>query len=793
MVTVRQRYQNTEPKPIEAVYTFPLPADATLSGFAMVCDNRRLDGIIKEREEAFRHYDDAITAGHGAALLEEERANVFTASVGNLLPGEETVIEVQYVQRLHADEGALRWMIPTLVAPRYIPGTPGGDRTGDGWAEPTARVPDADRITPRAGTVDYGLSLDLLFDLGSDITVDSPSHTLTITPEEGKRVRVCFAGTEVALDRDVVLVARGLSHAPLSTAMLHRPEDPEAPGVLALTVVPDLRRGTETAARHDIVFLIDVSGSMAGASIGEAQTALQLCLRHLRAGDCFNIIAFQSTYELFAKQPVPFTQQTLDQANAWIQALDASGGTEMLEPLLTAVRQVPDGVVMLLTDGQVGNEEEILREVCAVRGAARVYSFGIGTNVSDQLLRDLARHTGGVVEFVYPGERLDEKVVAQFSRAVAPRVTDVTVTFTGDDVDVSEQAPSELPALVDGEPWVLCARVTGHGVGQAEIRGTYADAPFCVAVPLDASAASPRPFLAKLWATERVRDLEAAAVQGRRGERLRERIVELAVHHGVMSKYTAFLVVEQRTGERRASGQPQTRTIPVNLPAGWAMFDRQRRQAQVSTLLAASAALPQTYHMQARSQSGLTMPVIEALATYAPGVSAPAASQSEVTHRRWFQRTIGSRRARAVPRHTDQAAPASGPATDSLVALLAQQLASGLWDAPGDGSDDARCVRATARALLELLRAGVTTAHPLHGAQVRKAVEALVKLVPTMAVHEAQVAELALGVAWLAATGQRTRCEIEALVAQHALLAELTPHLGNERAVRAHIDQLAVS
>src|SRR5262249_13785975 len=150
-----------------------------------------------------RHYDEAVFAGHGAALLEQERANVFTASVGNLLPGEEILVEVQYVQRLQAEEGALRWMLPTLVAPRYIPGTPVGDRTGDGWAEPTDRVPDADRITPPLGTVNYGLTLDLLFDLGHDITIESPSHQVTVVPEAAQRQRVAFTSPEVALDRDV--------------------------------------------------------------------------------------------------------------------------------------------------------------------------------------------------------------------------------------------------------------------------------------------------------------------------------------------------------------------------------------------------------------------------------------------------------------------------------------------------------------------------------------------------------------------------------------------------------------
>jgi Ca-activated chloride channel family protein len=571
-VQVTQRYQNTGSDPVETVYTFPLPSNATLVGFAMVCNSRRLEGVVKEREEAFRAYDEAVFGGHGAALLEQERANVFTASVGNLFPGEETLIEVQYVQRLHADEGALRFMIPTLVAPRYIPGTPLGERTGDGWAEPTDRVPDADRITPPLGTVHYGLTLNLLFDLGRDITIESPSHQVTITPEAGKRVRVAFTSQEVGLDRDVVLIARGVSEAPLSTVALHRPAAAGEPGVLALTVVPDLDGNADAITPQDVVFLIDVSGSMQGASIHEAQTALRLCLRHLRHSDRFNIIAFQSTYKSFAPHPVPFTQQTLEQADAWVQTLRADGSTELLAPMLAAVQQVPDGVVVLLTDGQVGNEDEMLREVCAARRSTRVYAFGIGTNVSDMLLRHLARHTGGAVEFIYPGERIDEKVVTQFARAVAPRITDVTITFSGSDLEVRDQTPSALPALVDGEPWTLFAHVTGQGSGHAEIHGQRAGAPFSLSVPIDLSAAAERPLLPKLWAAEWIRELEALEVKGRRARHMQQRIVELAVKYGVMSRYTAFLVIERRTGEQRARRCPFHKSCASIWPPGSAGF-----------------------------------------------------------------------------------------------------------------------------------------------------------------------------------------------------------------------------
>ena len=172
----------------------------------MTVDGRRLDGEVHEREEAFRRYDDAITAGHGGALLEQERPNVFTANVGNLLPGEETTIEIQYVEPVLADEGAVRWTVPTLVAPRYIPGVPGGDRSAHGTASPTNKVPDADRISPPIGAVSYGLALDLVFDLGVALEVESPSHAVVVN-HEGDKARVTFSQREVPLDRDVVVTA----------------------------------------------------------------------------------------------------------------------------------------------------------------------------------------------------------------------------------------------------------------------------------------------------------------------------------------------------------------------------------------------------------------------------------------------------------------------------------------------------------------------------------------------------------------------------------------------------------
>jgi Ca-activated chloride channel family protein len=771
-VKVRQRYVNLEAVAVEAVYTFPRPSDGTLTGFAMSCAGRRLQGVVKARDDAFREYDEAVSQGHGAALIDQERANLFTAQVGNLLPNEETIVEVELVQKLRADEGLLRWSIPTLVAPRCIPGSPKGNRTAHGAAEPTDRVPDADRITPPIGDVAYGLKLEVVFDLGAGVRVESPSHAVTTVAEDGGRIRVSFSSREVALDRDVVLTARNVERGPFTTVAAHRAD---GPGTFALTVIPDLFEGKDVVERQDVVFLIDTSGSMDGASISEARSALRLCLRHLREGDRFNIISFNSAFRVFSPGPVVFTQRTLEQADTWVGALTADGGTELLAPLVHALKNAPNGIVVLLTDGQVGNEAEILREALAVRQRARVYSFGIGTNVSDPLLRDLARETHGAVEFIHPGERIDEKVTAQFARAIAPQIEEVSVTFDG--VDVQELSPAPIPPLVDGEPWVLFGRYTRAGRGRAELKGVRHEKSgplaFSLAVDLTLPERAAAPHVEKLWARERIRDLERARLTGRRAEANKERITKLAVEYQVVTEFTSFLVVEHRAGDRLSSGQPQTRVIPVNMPAGWDMFKQPHHIGHLARIRIQPAAcemvLPAGRGVRAAAQASSTAgtPTLAA----AGGLIAADSLRALETSGRYES---------VIPEPT---------LADPVLLLLQRQLASGLWEPSGGGDDTARAL-ATARALLELLDQGITTSHRIHGAQVRKAVAALVATLPHLARADAAAAEFAACVAWLVAPGPRSRRQLEDALQKHAALRALRPSFDDEVALRTRVDAL---
>lgn len=846
-VVLRQRYKNRETKSIEAVYTFPVPSDATLVGFAMECAGRRIEAEVMERDAAFTKYDDAIAKGHGAALLDQERPNVFTASVGNLLPNEETVVEVTYLQRLTADEGALRLMIPTLVAPKYIPGAPTGDRSGYGTANPTDIVPDADRITPKIGDVKYGLSMDIVFDLGRKVTIESPSHAVQTVVESETCRRVTFAAQTVALDRDIVLIAEGASGVVAGVVCDKRPGEE---GTFALTLVPDLFEAKKTSNRRAVVFVIDVSGSMRGESIEQAKRALRLCLRHLGNGDLFDILPFSSKYSHFSAQImggkpggslVPFTQTTLDEADEYIESLQANGGTVMLEPfaaatdLLKGVKR--DRIIVLMTDGQVGNESQLVEDMSKRAAGARIYTFGIGMNVSDLLLRELAKRTNGAVEFIHPGERIDEKVTAQFARATVARVDHVHVKWVG--IDVGEVSPGNPSALVDGEPWCVYGRYETSSAGYAEIHGLLGGEPFSMEVPMDLVASAYRPALTSLWAGERVRDLVQVdeASLGRRAETHKKRIVDLCVKHGIASKYTSFVVVDKRTGQRRAQGQPAVRPVPVSAPADWNQRASHSSLPKINLKDRLGKTSTRTTHNGLDMDLALGVDSKEAVAKSAEPRSAPRAqsaprSQSAEMHELkmaqppadaaiakpadvnvqakeeksaplldravgWAKKTLGwsKKEGNVTPAAGSGVRKVrEGQAGMDLGGMFARQLASGLWGASED-SDLGR-FNVTMEHLERCLHEGIDSSHAVYGAQVTKAVDAMASMAEKWALagkHDDDVIRSLLVLAALS-TGKRARTKLEriAAAAKNQPVNAIAVHLATQDGANKRLEALSM-
>jgi len=656
-VTCTQRYRNSEPRPIEAVYVFPLDEGAAVCGFAAVVGGTRYVGTVKPREEAFEAYDDAIAAGHGAFLLDEERPDVFTASVGNLAPGTEVEIEVTYVAELPFEGESIRFMLPTTVSPRYAPPE---DRVGIG------RSPEAALNPPRAREVPYGLMLTATVSASSRIRrIESPSHPIAVETD-GDRAVVTLSQERVALDRDLVLLI-----TPSEPAAPHVVVERTAAGPLAAAVTFRL---TFSVAHEpiDVVFLVDRSGSMHGSSIEQVRNALQLCLRSLQSSSGFNIVGFGSAFESLFEECRPYDERTLAEASRYVDALDANlGGTEILPALEFVLKQAPRTRVLqlvVLTDGQVTNTDAVLDAVRGHVDRVRVFTFGIGRGISHQLVRGLARVGGGAAEFVYPGERLEGKVVRLFRRAMSPALRDVRVDWSDARVVT---IPATVGPLFGDEPlrayaWIESAATT------VSLRAVGPNGPLSWQMDLQQVDIAGGSTIGTLAARARIRELEEGGEWSpERGSRQRERkgdravteIVRLAMEYGLASRETSWVAVEKR--EVPVTAEAALRRIPIAITSGWGGRDHE-------ALSLNSLSLDQTGSIDPSTLLGFDAfaPSEGPIVTGFRSIPPPQAS-------RW---TAARRFARLGRSRVKEDANAVRDSTRVLDRLVALQRADGSWD-----------------------------------------------------------------------------------------------------------------
>ena len=563
-VTIRQSYRNIENVPLEVVYAFPLDEGAAVCAFEAVVDGVRYVGRAKERDEAFREYDDALEAGHGGFLLDEERADVFTASLGNMKPGSSVELSITYVTELAAEGEGVRFTLPTTVSPRYAPEA---DRTGVG---PTA----AETLNPPVAlAVPYGFSFEMDATMSGAIRgVQSPSHPIEMELD-GCRAKVRLAQRTAAMDRDLVIVvsAEGLS-AP--HAVVERGEKGSA---VLLSFLPTF----EPAARAaEVIFVVDRSGSMGGDSIAEVRNALQLCLRSLTPGSRFNILSFGSTYAPLFDGSRMYDEASLGEAAAFVRTLDADmGGTEILPALQYVVQQpLVAGLprqVLVLTDGEVTNTDEVIALARRHAAAARFFTFGIGAGASHHLVKGIARASRGAAEFISPGERVEAKVMRQFKRVFAPAMTGVKVAWGQEGLT---PASDRVPPVFDGERvrvYVLGGATIASGT--ATLRGTIAGRDVAFDIAIEPASAVEGDTIATLAARERIRMLEEEGdyLESRGSLQRRPRgtskaaaeIAALGVKYQLASRETSFVAVEHR--DTPLEGRAELRRVPVALTSGW--------------------------------------------------------------------------------------------------------------------------------------------------------------------------------------------------------------------------------
>ena len=564
-VRLLQTFANPFAEPLSVTYQLPLPAEAAVAGFGFLLGERRVQGEIDRRETARERFEQALAEGRTAALLEQDRSALFTQQLGNLPPGAELQAEIEVDQPLLFRDGSWEWRFPTTVAPRYL-GAPG-------------RVADADRIVvdvadPAGPALPARCELDLVIAdaLVGEAAPQSPSHRLQVVAGAGGTT-VCFQapGGRVAMDRDVVVRWPAASAQVGVSLLATRSALPALAGQAfgLLSLLPPLAAGGPKRLPRDLIVLLDISGSMQGAPLAQAQSVTAALVGALDASDRLEMIAFASRQQAFADRPRAADEATRTAARQWLHGLRAGGGTEMhaaIVQALAGLRSDAQRQVVLITDGQIGFEREILGTIRAQLPAhTRVHVVGVGSAPNRSLTRSAARAGRGTEILIGLGEDPAAAIRELLRRTTAPLVDELVLSGSA----LVAARPQALPDLFGGAPARLALQLRPEG-GTLHVRGTTAEGPFAHDLQVPPVGASSDEAVARWFAREAVEDLETELAATGDTARLHRAIEQFGLAHRISTVRTSWVAV---TSEATVDPQAPVRQVRVaqELPHGMAV------------------------------------------------------------------------------------------------------------------------------------------------------------------------------------------------------------------------------
>jgi Ca-activated chloride channel family protein len=527
-------------------------------------------------------YEQARRAGQKAALTEQERPNIFTNSVANIGPGETVLVQIEYQEPVHQSGNEYSLRLPLVVAPRYNPApivqSVDFRQDGSGWGATISNpVPDRDRISPpvldpaktpaNAAPVNptsITVRLKAGFALGE---VKSQHHSVKVeSPDNATRI-VTLADGAAPADRDFELTWKPAAEKAPSVG-LFRERVGDADYLLAFVTPPGAEQATQKPLPREVVFVIDNSGSMGGTSIVQAKASLTYALSRLQPNDRFNVIRFDDTMDVLFPTSVPADAAHVRDATSFVDALQARGGTEMVPAMRAAltdklgdtsmVRQV-----VFLTDGAIGNEQQLFETITAMRGRSRVFMVGIGSAPNTYLMTRASELGRGAFTHIGSVEQVEERMRGLFAKLENPAVTGLSAKFSEAKADVT---PAIIPDVYRDEPLVLAAKLDKLA-GSIEIKGRVGDRPWSVTLPLQNAAEGKG--LSKLWARRKIGDAEVArSLREMTPEESDKAILALALDHQIVTRLTSLVAVD-KTPSRPEGAPLKLSELPINLPAGW--------------------------------------------------------------------------------------------------------------------------------------------------------------------------------------------------------------------------------
>jgi len=553
-VTVRQEFENSFAEPIEAVYVFPLSQNGAVDTMTMTVGDRIIRGKIMRRDDARKTYETAKSNGQTAALLDQERTNIFTQSVANIMPGERVIVEISYVETLKYEDGAYEFVFPMTVAPRYIPGG----------------VKDAAKISPPV-TTRNGSDITVEVNLNAGVPVEeirSSTHDINQVNFSPNAAKITLKDEKTIPNKDFILRYDVTGKRIEDAILTHR--DARG-GFFTLILQPPDKVVTEDRTPKEIVFVLDTSGSMSGFPIEKAKEAMKLSLDGLYPEDTFNLITFAGDTAILFDKPMPATQANLDAAQQFLAERQGYGGTEMMKAIKAALDPSDASdhlrIVCFMTDGEVGNDDQIVAEIQR-HPNARVFSFGIGSSVNRALLDKMAVEGKGEAEFVGLQDDGSKAAKRFYERVRTPLLTDLSIDWNG--MPVADVYPRQLTDLFSAKPVILHGRYTKAVNGTIKLKGKLAGQPYEREIAVNfPEADAANDALSTLWARTRIDDLSMTrlkATNEKSGTEIDSAITNLGLEFGLMTKFTSFVAVEDKVSN--PNGTPTKVAVPSQLPEG---------------------------------------------------------------------------------------------------------------------------------------------------------------------------------------------------------------------------------
>lgn len=547
---IEQVYKNNTKNVLEVGYTFPIAETATVVGFEINVGNRVLKGKCKEKGKAKKEYQRNIVKGNSAYMMEQETDNIFKISIGKINRDEEIKIKIQYIDKFEITDNTIQILMPTLVTPRY-----------------------KSNITNKLvyGNVDYTIDFNINIDKTLNIkNISCPSHKINLIDEK-KTEKVEVLNYDLSKDFKLNIE---LKNELSSNAITSKTRDGNE--IIYLSFMPEILDSYEDSEK-EYLFIIDVSGSMMGEKLDETKRAVIECLKQLDVGDKFNIIPFESEFEAMNIKSIDYNEENIKKAIKYINNLRPLGGTEILNPIKFALyEQNTDKTILLFTDGQVGNEDEIIKYVEDSINRSRIFPFGIDTNVNSSFIKQLAKAGNGKAELIQPKEKINDKIIRTFARIQTPLLEKLEVDY-GTNKIIDEIR--EEKCLFNYEFFNVFAKIEKLE-DDIQLKGKILDKEYIWKIN-KGNINNTKVDLETLFAKQEMERLEEYirnTYEDDRIENYKKMIIELSEKYNINSKYTSFLTVYERKDKLLEVPKYQETTLSNKFAKGalmnkvWDMF-----------------------------------------------------------------------------------------------------------------------------------------------------------------------------------------------------------------------------